>query len=118
MVFYYTFDSLFLSFRVREQKGRLTVNFNTTQKAEGRRILSAQSFANGSIVIEADDRVFLYSDNNQWQILLRGGAISVRTFPKSKWFQNLIAITTEEGVHLISAIDELGYVADWDAYSP
>jgi hypothetical protein len=97
-----------LSFRVRERKKALEVEFNKTQKAVGRRILAAQPLSDGSLVIEADDCVFMLTDN-VWHTLLPFGALSVRTFPRSKRFQNLIAITTEEGIHLIAAVDEEKY---------
>jgi hypothetical protein len=61
--------------------------------------------ASGSVIIEADDRVFHLSDN-AWHTLLQGEAISVRSFPRSKRFQNIVSITCEEGIHLISAVDE------------
>jgi hypothetical protein len=109
LIFYHTFESEFLSFHVREKGSDLSVTFRRTQKARGSRVLSAQSLAGDSLVIETDDRVFLFS-RNHWYTLLPAAALSVRTFPRSKRFQNLICITTEEGIYLLCAIDDARYV--------
>jgi hypothetical protein len=105
LVFYYTFNAEFLSFRVRYKDNDLDVKFKRTQKTPGRRILGAHPLTGGSLVIEADDHVFLLSGDT-WHTLLAQPAISVRTFPRSKRFQNMVTITTEQGIHLITAFDE------------
>jgi hypothetical protein len=105
LAFYYTFNAEFLSFQVRYKNDNLDVRFKRTQKMPGRRILGAHHLTGGALVIEADDYVFLLS-GDRWYTLLNQAPISVRTFPRSKRFQNMVSITTERGVHLITVLDE------------
>lgn len=106
LVFVYTYDSQFFCFNVHDtEDGGINIEFTKTQKAQGRRIVGAHPMSGGAVVIETDDRVFLLSKNS-WFTLHPDAAISVRTFPRSKRFHNLVAITAEDGVHLISAVDD------------
>ncbi|WP_157619652.1 hypothetical protein [Skermanella stibiiresistens] len=103
--FVHTYDGKFYCFETRKNpKGDINIFFTRTQKAEQSRILSAHPVKEG-LIIETDDRVFLFSEDRWWTIF-EGPVISVRTFRKSKRFQNLVAITHEEGVEVISIIDE------------
>jgi len=69
------------------------------------RILSINSTKLGPVV-ETSDRVALVGKNGQVFTLSETGALMVRTFPNSKRFRNLVAITDESGVFLVSLFDE------------
>lgn len=70
------------------------------------RILSINSTKLGP-VIETSDRVALVLDKNgQIFTLSESGALVVRTFPRSKRFQSMVAIVDENGVWLVSLFDK------------
>lgn len=69
------------------------------------RILSINSTKLGPVV-ETSDRVALVSKNGQFFTLSEAGALMVRTFPNSKRFRNLVAITDESGVFLVGLFNE------------
>ncbi|HWS84667.1 MAG TPA: hypothetical protein VN207_10450 [Ktedonobacteraceae bacterium] len=83
------------------QLGKAKVSKETTN-----RILSINSTKLGP-VIETSDQVALVLDKNgQIFTLSESGALVVRTFPRSKRFQNMVAIVDDNGVFLVSLFDE------------
>jgi hypothetical protein len=106
--FVHTHDAKFYCFEMRKNsKGDINVCFTKTQKAEKSRILSAHPIKDG-LILETDDRVFLFSQD-QWITIYNGPVLSVRTFVKSRRFQNLVAITHEEGVDLFCIVNEQSF---------
>jgi len=69
------------------------------------RILSINSTKLGPVV-ETSDKVALIGKNGQFFTLSETGALMVRTFPNSKRFRNIVVITDESGVFLVSLFDE------------
>ena len=72
------------------------------------RILAATMVRVGkkaALVAEAYDRVSILVEG-KWQLVTEGQALTVRTFPGSKRYKNLIAITLNNGVMLASIFDE------------
>lgn len=58
-------------------------------------------------VIETSERIILVSEKEGKVFpLSEFGAISVRTFPRSRRFQNLITIVNEDGLFLVSTFDD------------
>lgn len=105
MLFFYTYSGDFYSFRViKDSWGELSLRFDKQKKSEHGRIISAHSLRSG-VVIETEDKVFYYS-RNRWHLLYTGRPISIRTYARSKRFQNLITIVHDEGLELISVFDE------------
>jgi|GEM_PF-2567293 len=80
------------------------MRFNTTFKGETTRILSAHELGVGS-VIETDNRILLFSDRRWWTVH-NGEAMSIRTFPRSEAYRNIVAITLEEGLLLVGIFDD------------
>ncbi len=77
-----------------------------TLASPGDRILSL-SISSVGPVLEFKNSVVLCSIGGDWSTLLAERVLNVRTFKDSKHYQNLVAITTEEGVHIMSCV-ELG----------
>ncbi len=103
-IFIHTFRGDFFSLRLGKRNGLPRVFFHRTYKGTGVRILGASPLGNG-VVIETNNRVFLFA-NEQWFQLHDGEVLSVRTYPTSLKFRNVISIATEEGLHLISSVPE------------
>jgi hypothetical protein len=72
-------------------------------RVEGR--IVGTGFIEKGTVIETDDAVYALLGGEAHQIYT-GGAISVRTFSRSKWYRRIIAITTEAGVILTVVFDD------------
>lgn len=110
VVFISTVDGHFFALDVKKQKvGLPHLQFSHTFKGAGTRILSAAATKLGA-VIETDDRVWHFADGERTPVL-QLPALSVRTFPLSKNFHNLISITTEQGIFLVGVFDETLRVA-------
>jgi len=107
VLFVHTISGEFYSMSLRRsgQDRPPQLQLTRTYKGAGVRILSAASTRFG-VVVETDDRVLLFSEG-QWLPLLESPAISVRTFPGSRRYMNVIAITNDEGLHLVSVLKEL-----------
>jgi hypothetical protein len=105
VVFVRTYDGMFHSWRwqppTKKREGRFVYRKNLEPSAE--RVLRA-SVSGAGVVVETDERVRLFS-SGKWITLYDGPVISVRTFLSSRRFKNLIAITAEEGVWLVSVVD-------------
>jgi hypothetical protein len=71
------------------------------------RIISAAATRAG-IVFERDADVSVWSQNS-WQKFVKEPALSVRTFIKSKRYQNLVAVTLAKGLQLTGLFDEGAY---------
>ena len=69
------------------------------------RILSINSTKLGPVV-ETSNRVTLVGKNGQLFTLYESGALTVKTFPNSKRFRHLVAITDQCGVFLVSLFDD------------
>lgn len=109
-VFIHTLDGNFYSIEISLQKiGGPKIRFTRTYKGKGTRILSAHPTDVG-LIIETDKRVFLFA-NERWWSIMESAVLSIRTFPRSKRFRNLVALTTEEGLHLVGLFDEDSYVS-------
>ncbi len=67
------------------------------------RILDAKPSALG-LVVETMNSVQLFTDD-AWLPLLDSPALSVRTFPRSRRYRNLVSVVTEEGLFLIGLFD-------------
>jgi hypothetical protein len=69
--------------------------------------LSAHTLAKKGLAIETDEKI-LYFDVaiGDWTLLEDREAMAIRTFPRSARYQNIVAITQEEGVLLVSILDD------------
>ena len=91
--------------------GERRVRFSKEYSGGIGRILAATMVRvgkNPALVAEAYDKVGILV-GNKWQIVTEGQALTVRTFPGSKRYKNLIAITLNDGVMLASVFDEESY---------
>jgi len=105
MVFIHTWRGDFYFLGLKDIWGEEpSVRFTRTYKGEGTRILSAH-WSKPGLVIETDERVLLFA-HGEWHAIIESAVLSVRTFPKSRRFQNLVAVTTEDGVLLAGMFDE------------
>ena len=85
------------------KKSDSSLHFTRHHGSTGGRVVAVHPFARGW-VIETDFRAYVMSGGKLLP-LLDDEPLSVRTFIGSKRYKRLIAITVENGVHLISAID-------------
>jgi hypothetical protein len=104
-LFLHTADGHFYSFGIRhEEDGGPRVSSTKTYRGVETQILSASKIRPG-VVVETHDNVLLLV-RNRWHTLFETQALSVRTFDRSIRFQNLVAVTTEEGVLLAGVFDD------------
>jgi hypothetical protein len=103
-IFVHTFGGEFFSLRLSKRQGNSRVYFHRTYKGTSVRILSAAPLGSG-VVIETKDRVFLFAQE-RWFHLIDRDVLSVRTFPSSQRFRNIVSIATEDGLHLVSVTAE------------
>jgi hypothetical protein len=109
IVFVHTYRGEFFAARIKESRqGEFVVKFDKSYKGTKSRILSAIAVQHG-IVVETDTSVFFYK-NEEWYQLIDQPVLSVRTYQGSKRYQNLISVTTEEGVYIFALFDESGFV--------
>ena len=57
------------------------------------------------IVIETDENILLFT-GGKFVPIFNDEVISIRTFPNSKYYKNIISLTTSEEILLISVLDE------------
>jgi hypothetical protein len=57
------------------------------------------------IVIETDENILLFA-HGKFIPIFNDEVISIRTFPNSKYYKNIISLTTSEEIRLISVLDE------------
>jgi hypothetical protein len=88
----------------RSKPGELQIRSTKTFESGSMRILSANMSKPG-LIVETEDRILLFV-NGEWLPLIESEALSVRTFIRSIRFQNIVAITNEEGVWLASLFDD------------
>ncbi|HKD83593.1 MAG TPA: hypothetical protein VKB58_02505 [Terriglobales bacterium] len=103
-IFVHTFGGEFFSLRLGHRHGEPKIYFHRTYKGTGVRILSATPLDTG-LAIETNHRVFLFTKEH-WIPLVDRDVLSVRTFPSSQRFRNIISIATEDGLYLISALPD------------
>ncbi len=103
-IFVHTFDGEFFSLRLGKRRGVPHVYFHRTYKGTGVRILSAAPLGAG-VVIETNNRVFLFA-RERWFPLVDRDVLSIRTFPTSQKFRNIVSIATDDGLYLVSAIPD------------
>lgn len=65
-------------------------------------VLSARTFGRGTVV-ETDDSVIAF-ENQQTHVLVEKPAISVRSFPSSRWYRRVIAVVLEDEVLVTSVV--------------
>ncbi|MDQ5867772.1 MAG: hypothetical protein M3390_18915 [Chloroflexota bacterium] len=63
------------------------------------RVLSADSMGPNRLLVETEQSIMLFADG-RWVPVVSGEAISVKTFPRSKRYRNLVAVTLEHGLVL------------------
>lgn len=98
------FDGRFFSLGVkRGPEGAVRITAGKEQAVLGGRVLAATANSLG-LVIETDEKVMLLS-GGEWKTLHEGPALSVRAFPASKRYRNMVTIVTEDGVWLCSGFD-------------
>lgn len=78
----------------------------STSHGELPRPLSAHAIRTG-MVVETYDSVNLVNEDGVTR-LHEGEAITVRSFPHSKWYQNLALIVSEDGLHIVSPFPAIG----------
>ncbi len=104
-MFVNTFDGhLFSIFFRSNQEEDPAVTVTRAYPGTGTRILSAHWTRPGA-VIETDKSVLLFAHGRLFPIT-EAEALSVRTFPRSLRFKNLVAITLEDGILLAGLFDD------------
>ncbi len=94
--------SLHMSFPMESEP---KMRFTKAYKGNKSRIVSAHALASG-LAIETDDRVFYFDFDGRWFPLDNTEAMEIRTFPRSERYQNITAITQEDGLLLVSVFDD------------
>jgi hypothetical protein len=107
-----TKQSHFYSAGVRDNAdGGRSLRFSKEFDSGVGRILGSAMVQSGNdwcLVAEGFERVAILV-NGSWQPVVDDQAVSVRTFPGSKRYKNLIAITLNDGVMIASIFDENAY---------
>ena len=105
VVFVQTVNGDFYSMGLsHEGYGEPRVTFTKTYKGVENRILSASPTRVG-LVIETESRVLLFA-KGAWITIVDSEVLAVRTFARSRRYQNLVAITKEDGLLLTGFFDE------------
>jgi hypothetical protein len=105
--FVHTYDGSFYTFGISSNgPGEPSLKLAFTKRHDGTsaRVIGAHT-AHVGLVVETDKDVQLFA-GDMWSTILPSEAISVRTFPRSKRFQNLVAITLEAGILLAAIIED------------
>jgi hypothetical protein len=107
-LFVQTQQGRFFSSRItRSQKGEIKPEHAKESREEIGRILTIQPAKVGPI-IETEESVLLFAEQeNKLYTITEFGALTVRTFPRSKRFQNVAVVTIEDGIWLIGMFDDL-----------
>ena len=106
--FIHKYDGEFFSLRMSKSKdGELNFKTHKSYKGQENQILSVHQVNMGS-VIESFNTIWLFS-HEKWTPLVKDKAISVRTFPQSKRYQNLVSVTTEKGIFLLGLFDDSNF---------
>lgn len=84
----------------------------TYQSRLNEQIISIQPI-NDYFIMEYYDSVKLLARNSLVE-LVEGKALSIKTYPKAKLYKNLVTIVTEEGIYIISIIDENDFLVKDD----
>lgn len=106
--FIHMYDGEFLSSQVSKSKdGKLNFKAHKSYRDQENQILSVHQVNMGS-VIESFNKIWLFS-HEKWTLLVEDKAISVRTFPQSKRYQNLVSVTTEKGIFLLGLFDNSNF---------
>jgi hypothetical protein len=100
-LFLYTSTGHFLILGVKGEEGEPPqIRYTRSHPIQSAEILSMRSSRAG-IIVETEGAIQLFHQG-EWQTVHEGEALTVRTFPRSKRYKNLIVVTTEEGVTLSS----------------
>ena len=91
----------------KSKDGELNFKTHKSYKGQENQILSVHQVNMGS-VIESFNTIWLFS-HEKWTPLVKDKAISVRTFPQSKRYQNLVSVTTEKGIFLLGLFDDSNF---------
>ncbi|MGB8348626.1 MAG: hypothetical protein WCD86_27345 [Ktedonobacteraceae bacterium] len=107
-LFVQTKGGRFFSSRItRSKKGEIKPEHAKESSGGIGRILTIQPGKAGPI-IETEESVLLFAEEeNRLYPITEFGALTVRTFPRSKRFQNLAVVTTEDGTWLVGMFDDL-----------
>jgi hypothetical protein len=99
-----TFAGAFFVFGVRHSEdGSAEISYRKKYDSHGDRVLMTTMTKLG-LIAETDERVILFR-NGEWQVLVDTPAISVRSFARSRRYQNLVLVVADEGVYLIGVYD-------------
>lgn len=86
------------------EDGSLQAQYAKPYQGPPENILTVKTCAKG-LMVETESKVFLFSHGN-WIEILDSEVISIQSFPNSKRYKNLAAITVEQGVLLVGCYDE------------
>lgn len=111
-LFVSTYDNKFITLSL-QQGGNYTPTIRYAKPYEGLEgFISSIHTINvgnkGGLILEMDDKVLLFA-HGQFIPIFHGEAISIRTFPNSKHYNNIISITTSDYVSLIVIFDDEAY---------
>jgi hypothetical protein len=104
---FHAFDISYNTYQDKQPKMCSTEGCTEVFTGGGSRILSAHTLAKKGLAIETDEKILYFDDAiGDWTLLEDREAMAIRTFPRSARYQNIVAITQEEGVLLVSILDD------------
>lgn len=105
-LFVSTLEGNFFSLQLEHTNDILRLKKSTISTQNIGRALTVNPCKLGPVV-ETSRNVLLISDKDgQAYLLSDSGAITVRTFPRSRRFQNIVVVVHEDGLYLVSVFDE------------
>ena len=107
-VFIQTIDEEFYLLQLHHDKRHeiKEIDNDPIQRGTSKRILSVSDCKVGILIETLEEVLLIPFRQNEPISLFEGEVMSVKTFPNSKQFQNLVAITLEDGILLYSLFDE------------
>jgi hypothetical protein len=100
-LFLHTSTGHFLVMGVKRAEGEPPeIRYTRSHGIRRAEILGMRSSRTG-VVVETETAILLFHEGN-WHTVHKGEVLTVRTFPRSKRYKNLIVVTTEKGVTLLS----------------
>ncbi len=100
----------FYSYKIKKSRDASTsILPNSIPEKSISRIVSVNPTKVGPVIETSNRIVILSNETGQLEVLHDGRAIAIKTFPQSKRFQHLVAITIDEGVLLVSLFDEAAF---------
>lgn len=100
-LFLHTSTGHFLTMRLKRSEGEPTGIAHIGSRGIRRADILGMRSSRAGLVVETETAILLFHEGN-WHTVHKGEVLTVRTFLRSKRYKNLIVVTTEKGITLLS----------------